>query len=57
MKTFSVEQIYKTLNLDANLIVPHYKLDVMSRFMEIKSINGKFKHKQIEPNWVFPIVF
>ena len=34
--TFSLEQISKTGNLDANLILRQYKLDLMSRFMEKK---------------------
>ena len=31
--------ITKTENFDADLILCHYKLDLMSLFMEIKSIN------------------
>ena len=45
--TFSLEQISKTGNLDANLILRQYKLDLMSRFMEMKSNNPKFTQKQI----------
>ena len=43
---FSSDQISKTRNLDANLILRHYKLDLMSRFMEIKFINPKLTQKQ-----------
>ena len=45
--TFSLEQISKTGNLDANLILRQYKLDLMSRFMEMKSNNPKLTQKQI----------
>ena len=43
--TFSLEQISKTEKLDA--ISLQYKLDLMPRFMEIKSINPKLTQKQI----------
>ena len=45
--TFSLEQISKTGNLDANLILRQYKLDIMARFMETKSNNPKLTQKQI----------
>ena len=45
--TFSLEQISKTGNLDANLILRQYKLDIMARFMEMKSNNPKLTQKQI----------
>ena len=35
--SFSLEQIFKTGNLDANLTSRQYKLDLMARFMDIKS--------------------
>ena len=38
---FSSEQISKTGNLAANLILRQNKLDLMSRFVEIKSFNPK----------------
>ena len=44
--TFSLEQISRTGNLDANLIPRQYKLDFMSRFMEPKSINPKLRQDQ-----------
>ena len=45
--TFSLEQIYKTGNLDSNLILRQYKLDLMARFTEIKSVNPKLKQNQM----------
>ena len=45
--TFSLKQISKTGNLDANLILRQYKLDIMARFMETKSNNPKLTQKQI----------
>ena len=44
---FSLEQISKTDDLDSNLILRQYKLDLMARFMEIKSVNPKLKQNQI----------
>ena len=35
INTFSLERISKTGNLDSNLIVRQYKLNLMARFMEI----------------------
>ena len=43
---FSLEQISKTGNLDANLFFSQHKLDLMTRFMEIKSIKPKMKWKE-----------
>ena len=37
--TFALEQRSKTVNFDSNLIYPQNKLDLMARFMEIKSTN------------------
>ena len=45
--TISLEQISRTANLDANLIVRRHKLDLKAPFMEIKSINPKMKQKEI----------
>ena len=45
--TFSLEQISRTGNLDANLILLQHKLDLMARFMEMKSVNPKIKRKEI----------
>ena len=36
----------RTGNLDANLILRQYKLDLVSRFMEIKSVNPKLKKSE-----------
>ena len=47
MSTFFLEEISKTVNLDANLLLRQYKLDLMSRFMKIKSINQILTQKQI----------
>ena len=45
--TFSLEQISKTGNVDANSILLQHKLDLMARFMEIESINPKLKQKEL----------
>ena len=45
MSIFPLEQKFKTGNLDANLILRQCKLDLRSRFMEIKSINPKLTQK------------
>ena len=45
--TFSLEQISKTSNLDSNFILRQYKIDLMARFMEIKSFNPKLREDQI----------
>ena len=45
--TSSSEQISKTSSLDSNLILRQYKLDLMARFMEIKSVNPKLRQNQI----------
>ena len=39
--TFSLEQISKAGNFDSNVIFRQYKVDLMARFMEIKSLNPK----------------
>ena len=44
--TFSLEQMSKFSNLDANLILRQYKLDLMSRFTEIKSVNPKLTQSE-----------
>ena len=41
--TFSLKQTSKTGNLDANLIARQCKLDIMARFMEIKSVNLRLR--------------
>ena len=45
--TFSLEQISRTGNLDANLVLRQHKLDLMTRFVENNSINPKLKQKEI----------
>ena len=45
-KTFSLEQISKTGNLDSNLILRQYKLNLMATCTEIKSANPKLKREQ-----------
>ena len=47
MSTFSLEQIPKTRNLDAKLILRQYKQNLISNFQEIKSIDPKLTKKQI----------
>ena len=44
---FSLEQTSKTGSLAINSIFRQYKLDLMARFMENKSINTKLKHSEI----------
>ena len=45
--TFSLEELSKTSNLDAILISRHYKLDILAKFMEIKSANSRLRQEQI----------
>ena len=45
--TFSLEQMAKTGDLNADLIMRQYKLDKMAKTMEIKSINSKLKQSEI----------
>ena len=44
---FSLQQIQKTSNLDANLISRKYKLNLMADFMKIKYENPKMKQTEI----------
>ena len=44
--TFSSEQISKTGTLDSNFITRQCKLDLMARFMAIKSINTRLRQDQ-----------
>ena len=46
LSIFSLEQMSKTGNLDADLILIQYIIDLLSRFKEIKSINPKLTQKQ-----------
>ena len=45
--TFSLQQIQKTSNLDANLKSRQYKLNLMADFMRIKCENPKKKQSEI----------
>ena len=45
--SFSLQQIQKTSNLDANLISRQYKLNLMADFMKIKYENPKMKQSEI----------
>ena len=45
--TLSLEQINRTGNLDANLLLHEDKLPLRARFMEIKTINPKMKQKEL----------
>ena len=44
---FSLKQISQTGNLDGNLITRQYGLDPMAKFMEIQSMNPRFRQDQI----------
>ena len=45
--SFSLRQIQKTSNLDANLISRQYKLNLMADFMRVKYENPKMKQCEI----------
>ena len=45
--TPSLEQISKISNLDSNLIMRQYKLDLMAGFMEIKAGDPNLTQKEI----------
>ena len=44
---FSLQQVSQTGNLDSILILRRYTLDLMTRFMEIYSVNPKLKQSEI----------
>ena len=44
---FSLQQISRTSNLDANLISPQYKLNLIADFMRVKYENPKLKQNEI----------
>ena len=46
-KSFSLQQIQKTSNLDADLISRQYKLNPMADFMKIKYENPRVKQSEI----------
>ena len=45
--SFSLQQIQKTSNLDANLISRQYKLNLMAAFMRLKYENPKMKQSEV----------
>ena len=45
--SFSLQQIQKASNLDANLISRQYKLNLMADFMRTKNENPKMKQSEI----------
>ena len=45
--SFSLQQIQKTSNLDANLISRQYKLNFMADFMKLKYENPRMKQSEI----------
>ena len=45
--SFSLQQIQRTSNLDANLISRQYKLNLMADFMRVKYENPKMKQSEI----------
>ena len=45
--SFSLQQIQKTSNIDANLISRQYKLNLMADFMKVKYENPKMKQSEI----------
>ena len=44
---FSLQQIQKTSNLDANLISRQYKLNLMADFMKLKYENPRMRQSEI----------
>ena len=44
---FSLQQIQKTSNLDANLISRQYKLNLMADFMRVKYENPRLRQSEI----------
>ena len=45
--SFSLQQIQKTSNLDANLISRQYKLNLMADFMKVKYENPRLRQSEI----------
>ena len=45
--TFSLEQTFKTRNLDANLISCQYKLKVLAQLMVLKSLNPTLTQSEL----------
>ena len=49
-KSFSLQQISKTGNVDSNLIFRQYKLNLMADFMRVKYENPKMKQTEKKIN-------
>ena len=47
MNTPSLNEIFKTANMDPNLITRHYRLKLMNDFMNVKYQNPKMKQSEI----------
>ena len=47
MNTPSLNEIYKTINMDPNSITKYYQLKLMNDFMKIKYQNPKLKQSEI----------
>ena len=45
--SFSLQQIQKTSNLDANLISRQHKLNLMADFMRVKHENPRMRQSEI----------
>ena len=45
--SFSLQQIQKTSNIDANLVSRQYKLNLMADFMKVKYENPRMKQSEI----------
>ena len=45
--SFSLQQISQTGNLDSNLVLRQSELDMMARFMEVKTLNPRVIQKEI----------
>ena len=45
--SFSLQQIQKTSNLDANLIYRQYKLNLIADFMRVKYENPRMRQSEI----------
>ena len=45
--TSSLEKMWRTGNLDSNLLLRQHKIDLMARFMDIISMNPELKKKEI----------
>ena len=48
--TFSLEQTSKTGNLGNKILLRQYKLDLMAKFIQIKSVNPKIKQSELANN-------